>query len=146
MKNDNLTRNKQESFCMIYVVICKDKFSIFVINLYFIHASQQIKVSVLWFVSYKSHLKTESLTAAALLKNDELILFGHDIMTIIRKIKNQHQRVDTNNIHKKIIKIPDYRAFTKEYLNIRMENLLKMVESKVSLIEAVTRLLWMMLR
>ena len=79
--------------------------------------------------------------AAALLKNDELILFGHDIMTIIRKIKNQNQRVDTNNIHKKIIKIPDYRAFTKEYLNIRMENLLKMVESKVSLIEAVTRLL-----
>ena len=32
---------------MIYVVICKDKFSIFVINVYFIHASQQIKVSVL---------------------------------------------------------------------------------------------------
>ena len=96
---------------MIYVVICKDKFSIFAINLYFMHASQQIKVSVRWIVSYKSHLKTESLMAAALLKDDELIFFDHDIITIIRKIKNQHHRVDTNNIHKKIIKIPDYRAF-----------------------------------
>ena len=34
---------------------------------------------------------------------------NHDIMTIIRKIRYQHQRADINSIHKKIIKIPDYQ-------------------------------------
>ena len=43
----------------------------------------------------------------------------------IRKNKNQHQRADINNIDKKIIKIPDYRDVSKEFLNIRIENLLK---------------------
>ena len=54
---------------------------------------------------------------ATLFTEAELICFNHDI-EIIRKIKNQHQREDINSIHKKIIKIPDY-------LNIRIENLLK---------------------
>ena len=56
--------------------------------------------------------------ATALFTDAELICFDHDIIKIIRKIKNQHQRADINSIHKKIIKIPDY-------LNIRIENLLK---------------------
>ena len=43
----------------------------------------------------------------------------------IRKNKNQHQRVDINSIDKKIIKIPDYHDVSKEFLNIRIENLLK---------------------
>ena len=43
----------------------------------------------------------------------------------IRKNKNQHQRADINNIDKKIIKIPDFRDVSKEFLNIRIENLLK---------------------
>ena len=55
--------------------------------------------------------------ATSLFTEAELICFNHGI-EIIRKIKNQHQRADINSIHKKIIKIPDY-------LNIRIENLLK---------------------
>ena len=43
----------------------------------------------------------------------------------IRKNKNQHQRADINSIDKKIIKIPDYHDVSKEFLNIRIENLLK---------------------
>ena len=42
-----------------------------------------------------------------------------------------------NNTHKKIIKFPDYHNVSKEFLNIRTENLLKMVESEISLIEAI---------
>ena len=62
--------------------------------------------------------------ATALFTDVELIWFDHDI-NIIRKIKNQHQRADIYSIHKKIIKIPDYHYVTKEFLNIRIENLLK---------------------
>ena len=62
--------------------------------------------------------------ATALFTDAELICFDHDIIKIIRKIKNQHQRADINSIHKKIIKIPDYHV-SKEFLNIRIENLLK---------------------
>ena len=54
----------------------------------------------------------------ALFTDAELICFDDHILTIIKKIKNQYQRADINSIHKKIIKIPDY-------LNIRIENLLK---------------------
>ena len=61
---------------------------------------------------------------ATLFTEAELICFNHDI-EIIRKIKNQHQRADINSIHKKIIKIPDYHNVSKEFLNIRIENLLK---------------------
>ena len=43
----------------------------------------------------------------------------------IRKNKNQHQRACINSIHKKIIKIADYHDVSKEFLNIRIENLLK---------------------
>ena len=43
----------------------------------------------------------------------------------IRKNKNQHQRADINSIDKKIIKIPDYHDVSKEFLNTRIENLLK---------------------
>ena len=62
--------------------------------------------------------------ATALFTDAELICFDHDIIKIIRKIKNQHQRADINSIHKKIIKIPDYHV-SKKFLNIRIENLLK---------------------
>ena len=62
--------------------------------------------------------------ATALFTDAELICFDHDIIKIIRKIKSQHQRADTKSIHKKIIKIPDYHV-SKEFLNIRIENLLK---------------------
>ena len=61
----------------------------------------------------------------ALFTDAELICFDHDITTIIRKIKNQHQCADINSIHKKIIKIPDYHDIFKEFLNIRIENLLE---------------------
>ena len=63
--------------------------------------------------------------AKALFTDAELICFDHDIITIIRKIKNQHQRADINSIHKKIIKIPDYHDISKEFLNIQIENILK---------------------
>ena len=62
--------------------------------------------------------------ATSLFTEAELICLNHDI-EIIRKIKNQHQRADINSIHKKIIKIPDYHNVSKEFLNIRIENLLK---------------------
>ena len=52
--------------------------------------------------------------ALALFTDAELIYFDHDIITIIRKIKNQYQRADINGIH-----------VSKEFLNIRIENLLK---------------------
>ena len=63
--------------------------------------------------------------AIALFTDAELICFDHDIIKIIRKIKNQHQRADINSIHNKIIKIPDYHDVSKEFLNIWIENLLK---------------------
>ena len=63
--------------------------------------------------------------ATALFTDAQLICFNRDIMKIIRKIKNQDQRADINSIHKKIIKIPDYHDVFKEFLNIRIENLLK---------------------
>ena len=52
-----------------------------------------------------------------------VIYFAHDIMTIIRKIKIQHQLADINSIHKKIIKILDYHDVSKEFLNTRIENI-----------------------
>ena len=63
--------------------------------------------------------------ATALFTDAELICFDHDIIKIIRKIKNQHQRADINSIHNKIIKIPDYHDVSKEFLKIRIENLFK---------------------
>ena len=65
--------------------------------------------------------------ATALFTDAELICFDHDIMEIIRKIKNQYQRADINSIHKKIIKIPDYHDVSNEFLNILTEKLLKNV-------------------
>ena len=61
----------------------------------------------------------------ALFTDAELICFDDHILTIIKKIKNQYQRADINSIHKKIIKILDYRDVSKDFLNIRIENLLK---------------------
>ena len=61
----------------------------------------------------------------ALFTDAELICFDHDIIKIVRKIKNEHQRADIYSIHKKIIKIPDYHDVNKEFLNIRIENLSK---------------------
>ena len=63
--------------------------------------------------------------ATALFTDAELICFDKDIIKTIRKIKNQYQRADINSIHKKIIKIPDYHNVSKEFLSIRIENLLK---------------------
>ena len=56
--------------------------------------------------------------AKALFTDAELICFDHDIITIIRKIKNQHQRAGINSIHKKIIKIPDCHDVSREFLNV----------------------------
>ena len=53
----------------------------------------------------------------------KLICFYHDIIKIIRKIKNQHQRADINSIHKKIIQILDYHDVSKEFLNTRIEKI-----------------------
>ena len=53
------------------------------------------------------------------------ICFEHDIATIIRYTKNQHQPAGINSIHKKMISIPDFDDVSKEFLNIRIENLLK---------------------
>ena len=61
----------------------------------------------------------------ALFTDVELICFDHDIITIIRKIKNKHQRADINSLHKKLIKILDSHDVS---------------------IEAIPRLLLMMLR
>ena len=61
----------------------------------------------------------------ALFTDAELICFDHHFLTIIRKIKNQYQRTDINSIHKKIIKILDYHDVSKDFLNIRIENLLE---------------------
>ena len=61
----------------------------------------------------------------ALFTDAELICFDHDIIKIIRKIKNQHQRADINSIHNKVIKIPDYHDISRQFLDIRIENLLK---------------------
>ena len=63
--------------------------------------------------------------ATALFTDAELICFDHDIIKIIRKIKNQHQRADINSIHKKIIKIPGYHDVSKQFLSIRIKNLFK---------------------
>ena len=63
--------------------------------------------------------------ATALFTEAEFICFDYDIIKIIRKIENQHQRADIDSIHKKIIKISDYHDVSKEFLNIRIENLLK---------------------
>ena len=63
--------------------------------------------------------------ATALFTDAELICFDHDIIKIIRKIKNQHQRADINSIHKKIIKILDHHHVFKDFLNIRIKNLFK---------------------
>ena len=52
--------------------------------------------------------------ALALFIDAKLICFDHHIITIIRKIKKQYQRLDINGIH-----------VSKEFLNIRIENLLK---------------------
>ena len=60
----------------------------------------------------------------ALFTDTELICFDHDIIKIIRKIKNQHQRAEINSIHKKLIKISDYHDVSKEFINIWIENLL----------------------
>ena len=77
----------------------------------------------------------------ALFTDAELICFHHDFITIIRKIENQHQRADINGIHKKIIKTPDCHDVSKKILNIRIKNVLKVVESEISLIEAILCLL-----
>ena len=63
--------------------------------------------------------------ATTLFTDAELVCFDHDVITIIRKIKIQHQREEINSIHKKIIKIPDYHDVSKEFLDIRIENLLR---------------------
>ena len=78
----------------------------------------------------------------ALFTEAQLIYFDHDIMTIIRKIKNHKQRADINGIHKKIIKIPAYlMMFPKNFLTFELKTFLKMVELEISLIEAIPHLL-----
>ena len=63
------------------------------------------------------HCINKNTIATALFTDNELICFDHDIITIIRKIKNQHQRTDINSIRKKIIKIPNYDDVSEEFLN-----------------------------
>ena len=53
----------------------------------------------------------------------ELICFAHDIITIIKDIKNQHQRKDINSICRNRINIPDFHDASKKFFNIRIENL-----------------------
>ena len=78
----------------------------------------------------------------ALFTEAQLIYFDHDIMTIIRKIKNHKQRTDINRIYKKIIKIPAYlMMFPKNFLTFELKTFLKMVELEISLIEAIPHLL-----
>ena len=78
----------------------------------------------------------------ALFTEAQLIYFDHDIMTIIRKIKNHKQRADINEIHKKIIKIPAYlMMFPKNFLTFELKTFLKMVQLEISLIEAIPHLL-----
>ena len=57
--------------------------------------------------------------ATALFTDAESICFNHDVIKIIRKIKNHYQCSNINTIHKKIIKIPDYHIST-EFLNIQI--------------------------
>ena len=49
--------------------------------------------------------------ATVVFTDTKLICFDYDIIKIIRKIKNQHQRADINSIHNKIIKTPDIMMF-----------------------------------
>ena len=75
--------------------------------------------------------------ATALFKDAELICFDPDIITINRKIKNQHQLADINSTHKKIIKIRDYHDVSQEFPIFELKTL---VESEISLIEVIPRL------
>ena len=61
--------------------------------------------------------------ATTLFADAKLICFDHDTVTIIRNIKNQHQRECVNSIHEKII--PGFHDVSKEFLNTRIKNLLK---------------------
>ena len=49
--------------------------------------------------------------ATTLFTDTELICFDHDIIKIIRKIKNQHQRADINSIHNKSSKFQTIMIF-----------------------------------
>ena len=51
--------------------------------------------------------------------------FDHDIIRFIRNVKQQYQRVDFYNIHKKMIKTPEFHEVSKDFLNTLSENLLK---------------------
>ena len=52
--------------------------------------------------------------SATLFTDAEQIYFDYDIITIIRNIKNQHQRPYIDSIRKKI----DFLDISKEFLNI----------------------------
>ena len=58
-----------------------------------------------------------------------------------KNIKIKNQRADTNSIHIEITKIPDFHDVSKDFLNIRTENLLKIVEPEISPMEKFPRLL-----
>ena len=51
--------------------------------------------------------------ATASFTDTELICFDHGIITIIRKIKNQHQRADFTSIHKRSSKFQAIMMFPK---------------------------------
>ena len=61
--------------------------------------------------------------ATVVFTDTKLICFDYDIIKIIRKIKNQHQRADINSIHKKIIQILGYHDVSKEFLSTRTEKI-----------------------
>ena len=61
--------------------------------------------------------------ATVVFTDTKLICFDYDIIKIIRKIKNQHQRADINSIHKKIIQILGYHDVSKEFLSTRIEKI-----------------------
>ena len=64
--------------------------------------------------------------ATKLFRDAELICLDHDIITIIRNVKNLHQRANIDSIHKKNHqKILYFHDVSKEYLNIQIETFLK---------------------
>ena len=65
-------------------------------------------------------------------------LLYYNIITIIRKIKSHHQRADINSNHLKVIEISDYHDVYKEFLSVRIKNLLQNSRTEISLIAEIS--------
>ena len=55
----------------------------------------------------------------------ELNHLDHKIYSAIKQIRGQKNRADINSIHKEIVKVIDFEAISKEFLNDRIEMLLQ---------------------